>query len=128
MGRNRRTRIYFSSFDLLFVLLLSDLPFRKRGAKLGRQYSIFVMESYIQFDTRDGMSITNTADFAASHCNLEDDFPRTHMHHSRIVSLVEFPCEGSSYPTHDSSGCFCFFFFPLIFASLLLCIIRFCVH
>lgn len=109
MGRNRRTRIYVSSFDLLFVLFLSDLlPFRKRGAKLGRQYSIFVIESYIRFDTRDGMFFTDTADLAASHCNLEDYLPRTHMHHSRIVSLVGFPREGSAYPIHDSSGCSCF--------------------
>lgn len=116
MVRKWRTRIYVSSFDLLFVLLLSDLhPFGNEARKIGRHTSFSVMESCNRRDT--DMSMTNTVDSTASRLGLEAiDLVRI-----CIVSLVGFPCGWSAYPPiHDSSGCF----FILIFASILLCITR----
>ena len=49
MGRKWRTRIYVSSFDLLFVLsLIGFTPFGNEARKLGRHISFFLRDGLTQ--------------------------------------------------------------------------------
>lgn len=70
MGRKWRTRIYVSSFDLLFVLsLIGFTPFGNEARKLGRYISFFVMALCNRLDS--DTSITKRLIQQLRVCNLE---------------------------------------------------------
>jgi hypothetical protein len=119
MGRKWRTRIYVSSFDLLFVLsLIGFTPFGNEARKLGRHILFFMMDlcNRLSGDT----SITKRLIPQLRVCNLE----AIYLVHICIIlgtfRWLDFLVDGQHILYMALRGVSSF----LIFTSLLLCIIR----